>query len=196
MLKAATEHDDRINVYLHGDGTFNSIRDDEGYRYMSEWDFRHLPDGYDDKTLLDSMLRKVEGEILDLERDYDEDSLASHKDYQDFLHLRNTIERLFPKKTLKESDEWDWIRKYNRPLDIATGIADNTKIVSPEEIYLPFPILRNIPNYFKPITYIQLGDNFVSFYDYCKEQYGLTNKAEVLEIWYLYKNIIKDKLFF
>ena len=110
ILKAATEHDDRINVYLHNDGTLQSIRDEAGYRYMGDWDFNHLPDGYDDKTLLDSILRKVEWEIVDFERDYDEDSLASHKDYQDFLHLRNTIERLFSKKTLKESDDLDWIR--------------------------------------------------------------------------------------
>lgn len=197
MLKAATEHDDRINVHLYDDGTFNSISDDAGYNYMSDWDFRHLPDDYDDKTLLDSMLRKVEGEILDLERNHDEDSLASHKDYQDFLHLRNTIERLFFKKTLKESDEWGWVREYNRPLDIATGIADNTKIVSPEEIYLPYPLYSNpLFSPFDPIPYYKLGDQYVSFYDYCKEHYGLTNKAEVLEIWYLYKNIIKERVFF
>ena len=60
ILKAATEHDDRINVYLHNDGTLQSIRDEAGYRYMGDWDFNHLPDGYDDKTLLDYMLRKVE----------------------------------------------------------------------------------------------------------------------------------------
>ena len=95
ILKAATENDPRINVHLRDDGTLNSINDDAGYSYMYDWDFRHLPDDYDNKTLLDSMLRKVEWEIVDLERTHDEDSLASHKDYQDFLHLRNTIERLF-----------------------------------------------------------------------------------------------------
>ncbi len=98
LLKAATEHDDRINVYLHGDGTLNTIRDEAGYRYMADWDFRHLPDGYDDKTLFDSMINKVEEEIVDLKRNYDEDSLASHKDYQDFLHLRNKLNKLFFKR--------------------------------------------------------------------------------------------------
>ena len=205
MLKVATEHDDRINVYLHGDGTLKSINDDAGYSYMSDWDFRHLPDGYDDKTLLDSMLRKVEGEILDLERMYDEDSLASHKDYQDFLHLRNTIERLFPKKTLQESDDFDWVRDVNTPSDVAKFIANDTKIVSAKEIYLPYPVDQNYPDYFKPVTHMELGHSYSSFTSYCIKEYGLSNrdyyiglsdKADTREAWYEYRKIIRDKLFF
>ena len=91
---------------------------------------------------------------------------------------------------LNESNDMDWIRDVQTNQDIAQKIADETKIKNG----------RLYPPSFSPLTFSSSSHPFLfslplpSFFtEYCKEQYGLTEK-DSQNVWDRYKKIIKDRV--